>query len=315
MNLIKLLTPSNLTEEEEKYFASSNYQPQFQYDWDSNEAKTWIERNPRYKDLYQALLDQNYIGIIEKASALFCVQIEDSYSQLAKSITSESPKKLQSQSINQISDAFEKAFQFLGLSGYKVKVVNQQGFYFRPQPSKKRIVMSVYAKFDFFSIDGEVKHELAHVIRYENGKANNLQPSDAYLPTEEGLATYCQDYTGENGSASLFQHAAEYSATEVALKGSLRDTIEYLREIGFSKELAWQRAVRHKFGWIDTSRPGDIMKPSMYFYHEQIIEQLNSEERYRLFVGKINLDELNEYPSYDGIIPLEKLRYFYQWEN
>ena len=83
-------------------------------------------------------------------------------------------------------------------------------------------------------------------------------------------------------------------------------------ELGFSKELAWQRSVRHKFGFTDTKKPGDIMKPAMYFYHEQKIKALTDDERWRLFMGKIRIEELKDYPEYKGIVPLLKLKEFYQ---
>jgi hypothetical protein len=144
---------------------------------------------------------------------------------------------------------------------------------------------------------------------------NNISKSKNCLPTEEGLASYCQDFTGDNGQASLFKHAAEYTVTDIALNGSLIDATDYLQSIGFSKPLAWQRAIRHKFGWVDTSKPGDIMKPSMYFYHQQFVKKLTREQKYCLYVGKIRVDELKNYPSYQGLIPLEKLTQFFNFQN
>jgi len=152
---------------------------------------------------------------------------------------------------------------------------------------------------------------MTHILRYVNGKYNKISRSTNYLPTEEGLACFMQDTYGEFGGASLFQHAAEYTVTEIALKSSLRQMFDYLCDIGFTKELAWQRAIRHKFGFVDTSQPGDIMKPSMYFYTEQQLKKLTTEELLKLFVGKISLQEINNFQEYTGLIPQNKLLSFF----
>jgi hypothetical protein len=123
-----------------------------------------------------------------------------------------------------------------------------------------------------------------------------------------------QDTYGECGDASLFQHATEYTATEIGLKSSLRQMIEYFCDIGFTKELAWQRAIRHKFGFVDTSQSGDIMKPSMYFYTEQKLKNLQMNDLLKLFVGKISLKEIHTIKKYSGLIPQEKLLTFFHKE-
>ena len=71
-------------------------------------------------------------------------------------------------------------------------------------------------------------------------------------------------------------------------------------DFGMSKELAWKRASRHKFGFVDTGKSGDILKPAMYFANEEKIDKLTTEEKLRLFVGKISLDELKDHPQYVG---------------
>jgi hypothetical protein len=87
--------------------------------------------------------------------------------------------------------------------------------------------------------------------------------------------------------------------------------IEFLIDLGFPPELAWQRAARHKYGWIDTSKPGDILKPSMYFHHLQEVKKLTHSQRLCLFVGKISIQDLEKYQKYSGKIPLEKIQEFY----
>lgn len=313
MSLLKYLTPTNLAEEKVKFFSSKTYNPQFKYACNDSDFASWISKNPNLQDFFQAVKSQDSSLIEVQAGKLFDTKLTKDFLLLANQIIAVKPETLAKESLDEVVASFNEAFKFFGLDNYKVEVADQRGFNFRPVPRHQKIIVSKYLILDFFSIDGEVKHELAHILRYENGKHNNIPVSKDYLPTEEGLAAYCQDYAGLNGRSSLFQHAAEYAVTQVGLEGSLRDVIEFLESVGFSKELAWQRAVRHKFGFVDTSQPGDIMKPSMYFYHEQIIKQLSADEKYRLFVGKISVNQLKLFTSYRGLIPLEKLKEFYRW--
>ena len=128
---------------------------------------------------------------------------------------------------------------------------------------------------------------------------NNIKPSLNYLPTEEGLASWCQDNTNDDNG--LAQHAMEYIGTSIGLDGgSLRDIYECFRVYGASKELAWKRASRHKFGFIDTSLTGDIVKPAMYYANEIKIAKLSTEEKLRLFVGKISLNDLTDHQAFLG---------------
>ncbi len=311
MNLIQYLTPTNLAQEKERFFASKSYNPQLEYRWQEPEVREWVREKEDLQSLFAALNTQNADEVQQVASEYFDTALIPSFLEEAKRITSHVPERLPAQPIQNVVTAFKEAFSFFGLAEHSVEILDQHGFNFRPVSQEKKIVVSRYLNLDFFSIDGEVKHEMVHILRYENGKTNGIPPALDYLPTEEGLATYCQDYTGQHGESSLFQHAAEYSMTEVSLQSSLRDTITYLQDLGFSPELAWQRAIRHKFGFRDTSLPGDIMKPSMYFYHQQKIKALSQEEKYRLFVGKIARRQLPEYEKYDGKISLEKLQEFY----
>lgn len=311
MNLIQYLTPTNLADEKSKFFNSKNYHPQFKYRWDESDSIDWTKQHLEFQPLIQALKKQNTSQIFQITSQLFDTRLTPSLLCLAKKILTTPPCKITTPPFKKIIENFKSALKFLDLQEYSLKITNQHGFNFRPSGQEKKITVSRYLNLDFFSIDGEIKHELTHIIRYENGKYNQIAPSLKYLPTEEGLAAYYQAYTGKNGQSSLFQEAAEFAMTEISLKKSLRETILFLQNIGFSPELAWQRAIRHKFGFIDSSQPGDIMKPSMYFYHQQLVKNLTAEERYRLFCGKISLKELKDYPQYQGKIPLIKLKAFY----
>jgi hypothetical protein len=50
----------------------------------------------------------------------------------------------------------------------------------------------------------------------------------------------------------------------------------------------------------------------MYFYWQQKIRAISNQERLRLLVGKIRLDELASHPAYVGRVPVEKIIEYYK---
>lgn len=308
---LDLITPINLLAEGDRFFVSSNYNPVFKYNWSTSRLSGFNSSNSNFGELIKTILTGETSQIIENSKEIFSVDVEEKTLAIAKQIVNASTPLVNSQTLDQFVSAMAIAIKKLDL-GYNIKVQDRAGFNVRPSHSAKTVAISKYINLHFFDIDGLVKHEISHVIRNVNHEQNQLTILPTAVATGEGLAAYMQDYYGNNGEGSLYQHAAEYAATEIGLKGSLRDIYDFFMELGFSKELAWQRSVRHKFGFTDTKKPGDIMKPAMYFYHEQKIKALTDDERWRLFMGKIRIEELKDYPEYKGIVPLLKLKEFYQ---
>ena len=312
MNLFSLITPNNIPQEKEKFFSQANYNPQFLYDWDSPLIQQWVVKHPKYKNFVDALLSQDHQKITSEGEFLFDNTLQENIFIVAEEALGKLPPSQDTPPIDVIVETFQRVLRSLDIH-YEVKISDLHGFNFRkPSDIENTLLVSRHLNMQFFSLDGEIKHELLHIIRQENTRFNSIPNSKQYLPTEEGLATYFQDYSGKDGTSSLFQHAAEYTVMKVGRSGSFTDMTNYLEKLGFSKELAWQRVLRHKLGFKDTSLPDDNMKSSMYFFHSQKIRDLNDEERLRLLVGKIRLDELEKYPKYKGILPKEKLVEFYK---
>lgn len=307
MNLLKVITPVNLQEERQKFFENFKYNPKFNYYWQKERPK--ILPSSVKDDLIISIMDSDFEGIIRNAKLFFEIQ-NFFYLDTAQLLVNNTPKVKFHEGVDIFIESFKYATDFLDLGEYKIKVVDQFGFNFRPNIRKKEILMSKNANFQFFDAESEIAHELVHIIRYENGKYNNIKKSKNYLPTEEGLATLMQDRT-TNGIVSEFQHAAEYLASKIGLEGSLRDIFEYFMDIGFDEELAWQRATRHKFGFVDTSYPGDILKPAMYFANSQKIKHLDNIKILNLFIGKISVNDLDKYTNYTGRVDETKLKKFY----
>lgn len=307
MNLLQIITPTNIEEERKEFFSSTTYNPTFKYRWENEDIGKLYQS--KKSDLKRAVISQKHEEIVRCAKTYFETELDEDFLKLAQEYTKQTPERI-IEKVEDLAKAFRKAFEYFDLD-YKIILSNKKGFNIRPEPKKKQIIISDSAEFDFFSIDSEVKHEMTHVLRYENGIFNNIPKDNNYLPTEEGLACYFHDYYSTDGTASRFQHATEYVATKVGLKGSLRDIYNYLISIGFSEELAWQRSIRHKFGFKDTSKAGDIIKPSMYFHYEQKVNELSEDEIWRLLVGKISIDSLPQYLEYKGKYTLNQIKVFY----
>jgi len=311
MNLLNVITPINIDEEKIKFFASNTYNPVFNYEW---EIIPLEEIKGSKKGIAIAVISQNHSAIVLEATKYFDTEVNAETLHKAKQIVSTRPDKtIPRKDVEDIVKQFEQAFSYFKLD-YNLIVSDKTGFNFRPDPRKKKIVIGHSASFENFSLDGEVLHEMLHVVRFENGRHNEVRRNPYYLATEEGLACYLQDTHGEHGDLSIYQHAAEYAATAISLTGSLRDVIEYFMSIGFGAELAWQRAIRHKFGFKDTSLPGDIMKPAMYFCHENKIVDLSADEILKLFVGKIAISDLPNIEKYSGKFSKQQIQDFFRLE-
>ena len=314
MNFLELITPTNLEVEKKKFFSDPAYNATFQYIWEGT-PHTIPKDTPKSKaTLLKAIFKQDHERITATAQKQFQTNLEEYNEEAEQTIlkfqnTKDSKPPIKDISEKQICEKFQEAFEYFELD-YKFNISAETGFSFRPKPFTKELVMSRVANFQFFTIEGEIRHELAHILRYENSKYNKIETEFDYLPTEEGLATYLQDSTAGN-NYSEFQHAGEYLAGRVGKDGSLRNIYDFLIGIGFNKELAWQRSIRHKFGFKDTSIPGDIIKPAMYFLHSKRIAELSPRELLILFSGKISINSINKYSGYKGLFPEEKIRAFY----
>lgn len=291
------MTPNNLEEERVKFASSRSYNPTFRYAWQGQRGYPIFEDISKQK-LWLAIQSQDPKRIVGSASKLFDVTINEDLTNKA-TVAARLAGPAHTGTAEEYKALLEEGLATFGLSHFKVLISEEGGFNARPQPSKQRIIISQDAHYEFFSMTGSVRHEMVHILRHVNGVYNRIKKSSQYLPTEEGLASWCQDNASVE-DRSHQQHTIEYVASAIGLNGSLRDIYNSMIDFGMSKELAWKRASRHKFGFVDTSKSGDILKPAMYFANEEKIETLTTDEKLRLFVGKISLADLPANPTYQG---------------
>ncbi len=307
-SLIWLTTPLNLGTEKEKFLFSKTYNPVFAYIWQNNHAPHY--HLGRKAGLFKAMKTLDHKLIQNKAKKYFETDIDSEVLKEAEDYIKKTKPERMITDTDKLKNHLQQILKFFDIK-FTVQFLNTPGFNVRPAYSKNKVYIGADIVTDYVSIEGLVKHEMVHIVRFINGKHNNIRFKAGFLPTDEGLASYVQDFISPHGERSYYQHAAEYVASNIGTKGSLRDIYEYFRSIGFSKNLAWQRAARHKFGFVNTSKPGDFIKPAMYYYHEQKIKKISKDKLINLFTGKIALKDIEKY-KYNGIDEEKLTKYFFQ---
>jgi len=308
MTYLKLITPTNIAEEKEKFFNSKTYSPQLEYKWDAERIKQYKTAKPELAPLIDALVAQDKTAMEKAASIYFDVTFRAQDISCAEGLIQEVPQASNG-TAEELAPLLEQKLQELGID-YGVEIVDKHGFQCRPDHKAKVVRISQYLHLQFYSTEGVANHELVHIIRAVNGVYNGIIPTLDYLPTEEGLGILIQDGLLRSPSPSAFQHALEYLAAHLSRTAGFREVYAFLREHGADAENAWLRGIRQKFGLRDTSRPGGLMKSGMYFYHEQLLHELDEQALVRLFVGKIPLAQLPMYQKYTGVVPQEKIKAF-----
>ena len=199
MTLLEILTPINIKEEERKFFNSKHYNPIFKYAWQN---KKNIKLGTNKIELKKAVLDQDYEKIIKQSKIAFQVKINKVNLDTAKKIIQNRPNFDIDRSKKSIESEFKKVFSVLNLD-YKIRITQDSGYLARPKQSQKLILIGNNIQNDLSSLSNFIKHEISHIIRYENSKYNLISRDKDYLGTEEGLASYVQDYTSSDGQISL----------------------------------------------------------------------------------------------------------------
>lgn len=303
------MTPTNIAQEREHFFASETYEPQLSYEWDAATIATIKKNEPAIAALADALVAQDKQRIENEAKQYFQIEFTTEDIALAKKNINNQPgsNERNEDDAEALATILRHYLQQLHIP-YTVEIVDEHGFQCRPQHKQKNLKISKYISLQFLSAEGVTLHELMHIIRAVNGEHNGITPQQGYLATEEGLACFVQDAAANDTSGSVFQHALEYLGAYMSINHGFRDIYHFFREHGMDADVAWQRAIRQKYGIIDTSQPGGLMKSGMYFFHAQKMRKLSQDELLRLFVGKIRLDQLAEHKKYIGAIPENDLK-------
>lgn len=295
MSTIQRLTPINLLEEKEKFFADMSYNPQFVYEdgLPTEELTKHGRPDSLYIELASAILEEAYRNRNE--ADLFMME----------------GKVLSQQDVTQRIETFLEMHKLQD----RFKLIWSQSFVSRASITTDTLKLRLPAEFRKEGLIGMLYHEIGtHAIRrinYEKQpwyKRKKKYGFSNYLLTEEGLASI----------HSLIPHsfklayipAIRYLAVEYAQEGSFVEVWQKLGKYVQDPERRWQIVFRQKRGLTDTSQPGGFTKDMVYF--QGLVEtwewlRHNDFDPTDLYYGKLAAEdvatakELN--PNYEPFLP------------
>lgn len=317
------LSPINLVKEKEIFFNKRNYNPQLKYptppakkfkrylklldkiniDKDKN-LESYIKRKKVKETKLKLLLIlvQGTPYISEVSQKLYQLKLSKKYINQALIDSALEGNFTPQESLNadQTVRLIIKYLKKYNISDWAVRTCNRNDFNFQVRHKKKLISISEDINWDYISFDSTVAHEIdVHVIRALNARKQNnpilRENFPFYIKTEEGLASLLGDYYSNGSKLSRKHHAIKYLAGYFALNNSFRETYNLLVDYGFTKDLAFQRAIRIKRGFTDTSSPGLFARELMYYEGMlEVKKYLNDGgDIKKLFAGKVGLADLD----------------------
>ena len=327
VKLSAYLTPQNLHEEREKFFQSSDSNPQLIYKdipreeiqkelselrtitFSPNNLEDTILHNRLQEMILECelLLHRDTEKITEVSTELFQGSFSEKFQSLAV-IDAKFPQPFGAIETLTGEETVVKVREYLateyGQNDWDISASDQGDFYVRVKAPQKKILINTRINWDFTDMDGVLAHEIdGHILRYMNSQHQSqsfLQTAlPFYIKTEEGVASFLVDYCSKNGKLTLKHHALKYLAGIHAKTHSFREVFNFLVESGFTESLAFQRTFRLKRGLSDTSGAGCFAKEALYY--EGLIEVKeyidSGKDLKKLFSGKFGLNDLDSLPE------------------
>ncbi|NCN45895.1 MAG: hypothetical protein COU63_03850 [Candidatus Pacebacteria bacterium CG10_big_fil_rev_8_21_14_0_10_36_11] len=295
MGLVADLQPTNFLAEKQRFLASPNFNPQFNY-----------YRFFATEDLVQnGLPNTKYIDLAEKI-------IETTFTKF-------SIEELQSQRGELLNEEIvsREIRNFLKLHGLerKFEIIWSAEFVSRAAINaneiKLRLPCSIYKE----DLDSLLYHEIGtHALRrinyeqqpwFKKKKNYGFAP---YLKTEEGLAVLHAMYPQK--MQLTYMAALNFLATIKAQEESFLEVWQYLNHYLGDAERAFTLTFKKKRGLTDTSRPGGFTKDYVYF--EGFVETTkfmveNNFPLKELYYGKISWQDITKAvvlnPKFQPILP------------
>lgn len=330
IKLLYHLKPVNIDEEKEKFFIDDNYNPQFKYPnlkFDPQRIKEKLKAieldDSPLSLLFQKKIDEiaMKVNILEnRGTSKFTEASIELYgkpsTELLKNaddLLKELPEKFEEgedeYSARDAIDLFEKVFREYRLEKWKVK--EKETMVADCIAGKSNVLFVRHgAEFSKERLDMLVAHEIeTHILTAANGA---LQPYKIfnrgfanYLETQEGLAIYNQQEVVTKEVAKKYRPALLVKVIDHAISKSFRELYNLLVEYGLSNERAFRTVLKVKRGLEDTSEPGAFTKDLVYFKgYQQVLEYIDKGGNLTdLYIGKMNIDDLEIVKSIPGIVP------------
>jgi hypothetical protein len=211
-------------------------------------------------------------------------------------------------SAKEISKALEKAIKSYGIQvkrGRKKKegywnIIGRK----KPETSIDPLLKEIsYCKKRMFSKESLKRlpnHEISrHLLSAENA---SIQPIKifrtgvrGYLPTEEGLAMWCEEQTKTLDLTAFQKYAARYLLADLAIrKKTFRECFQELIKYGIDADEAWETTKRCFYGG-DGKNPSSV-KVQVYYqgYHEikDFLKKNKKINKSIFWIGKFKLKDL-----------------------
>ncbi len=285
---LKLLTPVNLLAEKAKFFASNEYEPQFQYSQPISEAEIGDYGPPQLKFF------QHAVNMLQHSSPL--------RNQAVPRVTPEQVTAL-------VRDTCQAA--------HIPEVTVEFSPDYLSQARLDQGILYIRTPILFFEIGlkGKIHHEIeSHYLRVLNNAALGLpvHPENfEFRSTEEGLANL-HSYL-EDPSIPMRKTFLGYAGVYLSQHLSFRAVYQELMTLGASPELAWSITTRNKRGSSDTSLPGGFTRDRTYF--EGVVKvwqwlMTPGNDPHNLYLGRITLDEIEQTRKlYNNLSPQPELHF------
>jgi hypothetical protein len=271
MTKLLLLTPTNLLTEKAKFFASSSYEPQFEY----------AEK-------------------IDSDTLNFYGQPQQKFFDHAVKIIQEFPRSGISSdraTLSQINFAVKTACEAANLPNLKVDFSPKH--LSQARLDKATLFIRTPIKFSVNQLAGKIHHEIeTHYLRILNNTALGLEPaieSYDFRSTEEGLANL-HSYLDE-ADIPMRKTCLTYMGCYLTQEFGFRAAYDALISFKVAPDLAWSIITRSKRGLTDTSLPGGFTKDRTYLEGAVTVWQwlLNPKNQVRdLYAARISLKEVDQ---------------------
>jgi hypothetical protein len=275
-------------------------------------SRLFLDKKKELKHKLELLLARGTADFTLASRKLYAEPDKDTLkeAETAMELFTEDDSTAKTITATQLVDHFNSMFKDLGVEGWQARTADILADC-TAQQRKQKILVRQDATFTEEHKQKLTLHEFyTHVLTTING---NLQPyrllklgTPLFLRTQEGLAVYNQSHfatpprESQNSKSALL-----YYTICQAQNKSFRHTYDTLKKLNYSDELCWQLTLKAKRGLADTSQAGGFTKDLLYFSGYLRIRNFvkNGGDLHRLYIGKVDLDTLDQIEQLPGIKP------------
>lgn len=304
--------PTNGLEQKERFLKSQKNNPTFSYrdiEYDPDDVEKTLNSldipddkvGPIYREkVHQVILENGIIrnlgddDFVRRATSEMYGVPNDELVSYADTFLERIPREETEKPIpaEKVKEALETALYDNGMREWTVELSDKRlTAVYTPE---KKITVCRDRKFAKGDPERLGVHEVGvHALRSANGYEQPLKifatGLPGYLPTEEGLASFFEEQTGNSNPETMRDYAARVIAVDSVCRGlNFRQTFERLKSYELTDEQSWNLSVR-------AHRAGGYIKDHVYLEGYSKVKDFaeNSGDARRLYVGKVGLDDMS----------------------